>query len=212
MVPPPPKKKTGSSHLNKTFTRAIDLFGQLNVVPSRPFPSSPGPLFQKEGRCSAFDIKIIFQTHFHRKGCAPSLILKVRVFGTRVSEVAYSNLPGLRSFFFGTCIIIWKFMTKTFYSERVWIGLNTELRYGKTDNKKRATCVATLLQNELNSDVARFTNHIKPVLQQIRLLTGLNTGGKTCNIAVQLVLQSRIGLFPSVSTVLKSENNSYTCK
>ena len=24
---------------------------------------------------------------------------------------------------------------------------------------KRATCFATLLQNELNSDVARFTNH-----------------------------------------------------
>ena len=28
----------------------------------------------------------------------------------------------------------------------------------------------TLLQNELNSDVAHFTTHIKPVLQQIRLL------------------------------------------
>ena len=41
---------------------------------------------------------------------------------------------------------------------------------GKTGNKKRATCFATLLQNELNSDVARFTTHIKPVLQQIRLL------------------------------------------
>ena len=27
-----------------------------------------------------------------------------------------------------------------------------------------------MLQNELNSDVARFTTHIKPVLQQIRLL------------------------------------------
>ena len=29
----------------------------------------------------------------------------------------------------------------------------------------------------------------KPVLHQIRLLTGLNVGGKTCNIAFQLVLQ-----------------------
>ena len=51
-------------------------------------PSSPGPLFQNEGRCSAFDMEIIFhsqanKTHFHKKGCAPSLILKVRVFGTR---------------------------------------------------------------------------------------------------------------------------------
>ena len=50
------------------------------------------------------------------------------------------------------------------------------LRFGKTGNKKRATCLATLLQNELNSDVVRFITHIKPVLQQIRLLTGLNVG------------------------------------
>ena len=55
---------------------------------NRPFPSSPWPLFQNEGRCSAFDMEIIFhshanKTHFHKKGCAPSLILKVRVFRTR---------------------------------------------------------------------------------------------------------------------------------
>ena len=50
-------------------------------------------------------------------------------------------------------------------------------------------CLARLLQNELNSDVAGFTTHIKPVLQQIRLLTGLNVGGKTRNITIQLVLQ-----------------------
>ena len=46
-----------------------------------------------------------------------------------------------------------------------------------------------MLQNELNSDSARFTTHIKPVLQQITLLTGLNVGGKTHNIAFQLVQQ-----------------------
>ena len=27
--------------------------------------------------------------------------------------------------------------------------------------EKRATCLATLLQNELNSDVVRFTPHVK---------------------------------------------------
>ena len=59
---------------------------QVNI--NRPFPSSHGPLFQNEGRCSAFDMEIIFhshasKTHLHKKGCAPSLILKVRVFGTR---------------------------------------------------------------------------------------------------------------------------------
>ena len=59
---------------------------------NRPFPSSPGPLFQNEGRCSAFDMEIIFhshanKTHFHKKGRAPSLILKVIVFWNL--EVAY---------------------------------------------------------------------------------------------------------------------------
>ena len=51
---------------------------------NKPFPSSPGSLLQNERRCSAFDTEIIFysdanKTHFHRKGCAPSLILKERV-------------------------------------------------------------------------------------------------------------------------------------
>ena len=50
---------------------------------NRPFSSSPGSLFQNEGRCSAFDMETIFhfhanKTHFHKKGCAPSLILKQR--------------------------------------------------------------------------------------------------------------------------------------
>ena len=39
------------------------------------------------------------------------------------------------------------------------------LRNGQTGNRNYATCLATLLQNELTSDVARFTTHIKPVLQ-----------------------------------------------
>ena len=44
----------------------------------------PGPLFQNEGRCSAFDMEIIShshanKSHFHKKGSAPTLILKVRV-------------------------------------------------------------------------------------------------------------------------------------
>ena len=29
----------------------------------KPFPSSFGPLFQNEGRCSAFDMEIIFHSH-----------------------------------------------------------------------------------------------------------------------------------------------------
>ena len=62
-----------------------------NYTFNRPFPSSPGSLLQNEGRCSAFHVEIIFhshanKTHFHKKGCAPSLILKV---GFLDSEVAY---------------------------------------------------------------------------------------------------------------------------
>ena len=64
---------------------------------NRPFPSSSGPLFQNEGRGAAFDKGIIFHSHanktyFHKKGCAPSLILKVRVFGTRKWPVSMSSL------------------------------------------------------------------------------------------------------------------------
>ena len=60
---------------------------------NRPFPSSPGSLFQNEGRCSAFDVEITFhshakKTHFQKEDCAPSLIFKVRVFNWN-SEVAY---------------------------------------------------------------------------------------------------------------------------
>ena len=64
---------------------------------NRPFPSSPRPLFQNEGRCLAFDMEIIFhshanKTHFHKKGCAPSLILKVRGFGTRKWPIALCKI------------------------------------------------------------------------------------------------------------------------
>ena len=49
---------------------------------------SPGLLHQNKVKCSAFDMEMIFhfhanKTHFHKKGCALGLILKVRVFGTR---------------------------------------------------------------------------------------------------------------------------------
>ena len=55
---------------------------------NRPFPSSPGPLNQSEVKCSALDMKNNLNSHankphFHKKGCALALILKVTVFGTR---------------------------------------------------------------------------------------------------------------------------------
>ena len=53
-----------------------------------PFRSSSGPLYQNEVKCSAFDMEMNVhshanKTHFHKKGCALGLILKVKVFGTR---------------------------------------------------------------------------------------------------------------------------------
>ena len=59
-------------------------------------------------------------------------------------------------------------------SNMFFFNLASLLRFGKTGNKKSATYLATLLQNELYGDVAQFTTNIKPVLQQIRLLTGFN--------------------------------------
>ena len=55
---------------------------------NRPLKSSLGFLYQNEVKCSAFDVEMIFhshanKTHFHQKGCALDLILKVTVFGTR---------------------------------------------------------------------------------------------------------------------------------
>ena len=39
-----------------------------------------------------------------------------------------------------------------------------QLGYVKTGNKKPVTSFAILLKNELNSDVARFTNHLRTCL------------------------------------------------
>ena len=68
------------------------------------------------------------------------------------------------------------------------------LTFSRLGTEKRATknvqlVLQQVLQNELNNDAARYTTHIRPVLQQIRLLTGLNMGGKTRNIAIKLILQ-----------------------
>ena len=67
------------SEANTTGTRSSS---------STPFPSSTGPLYQNEVKCSAFNMKMIFhshanETHFHKKVCAVGLILKMRVLRTR---------------------------------------------------------------------------------------------------------------------------------
>ena len=63
---------------------------------NRPFPSSKKSHFQSEAKCEAIDMKMIFsydanETHFHNKGFALSLVLKVRFFGTRKWPIKLIN-------------------------------------------------------------------------------------------------------------------------
>ena len=50
------------------------------------------------------------------------------------------------------------------------------LRYGKTGNKRRATFLATLLQNELNRDVARFTTQVQTCLATNQVVNRFERG------------------------------------
>ena len=76
---------------NKTFYSQRVWIGyniELAELVYRPFPSSPGPLYQNEVKCSSFDMEMIFhshgnETHFIQKGYVLGLILKVRDFETR---------------------------------------------------------------------------------------------------------------------------------
>ena len=69
---------------------------------NRPFPSSPGPLYQNEVRCSAFDMEMICHSHankyhFHKKGLAPNLLLIQRPGGTRKWPISFNGkLMGFR--------------------------------------------------------------------------------------------------------------------
>ena len=63
------------------------------------------------------------------------------------------------------------------------------LRYSETGNKKRATRFATLLQNESNTDVARFVTHFRTLLPTNEVVRFVFVGGKKRNIAIQLILQ-----------------------
>ena len=65
-------------------------------VPNRPFPSSKTSHFQIEAKCEAIDVKMIFnydanKTHFHNKGFALRLVLKVRFFETRKWRIVFNN-------------------------------------------------------------------------------------------------------------------------
>ena len=59
---------------------------------NRLFPSSKTFHFQNEAKCETFVVEmsficIIIKTHFHNKSFALSLVLKVKLFGTRKSPI-----------------------------------------------------------------------------------------------------------------------------
>ena len=75
--------------------------GNRDFQDNRPFPSSKKSHFQSEAKCEAIDMKMIFnydanKTHFHNKGFALNLVLKVRFFGTRKWPIGMPNNEGMR--------------------------------------------------------------------------------------------------------------------
>ena len=72
-----------------------------NLISNRPFPSSKKSHFQNEAKCETFVVKmsficIIIKTHFHNKGFALSLALKVRFFGTRKWPIRSTQMTQVR--------------------------------------------------------------------------------------------------------------------
>ena len=100
----------------KTKPQTTTIIGHFRVPPR--------PLFQNEGRCSAFDTEIIFhshanKSHFHKNSCAPSLILKVRVFGTRKWPISLwiCSLLACPELLAGTQLTFLKFFRCSQFSE-----------------------------------------------------------------------------------------------
>ena len=67
---------------------------------NRPFPGSKKSHFQSEAKCEAIYMKMIFnydanKIHFHNKGFALSLVLKVRFFGTRKWPIKIGSISSL---------------------------------------------------------------------------------------------------------------------
>ena len=92
--------------------------------------------------------------------------------------------------------------------------VHVKLSYSKTGNKKRATCFATLLQNDMNTDVARFTTRIRTCLATNKVARLFFVDGKTRNSHIRLVLQQwcTFLLLLSISPHLKTVNRLLICK
>ena len=101
--------------LTKIETRKKEAWGKTSRIkplsPSRPFTSSPGPLYQNKVKCSAFDIETVF--HSHANETHFGLILKVKVFGTRKWPV-WPNIHIYKSF------ILFPYMSLRNYWEKLF--------------------------------------------------------------------------------------------
>ena len=85
---------------------------------TRPFPSSPGPLYQNEIKCSAFDMQMILHshannTHFHKKGCAP----RASYWKWGILELGNGLLSIKPRFFFQHSIVNVKWTAADFFEE-----------------------------------------------------------------------------------------------
>ena len=74
----------------------------VNFPFNRPFPSSKKFHFQNEAKCETFVVEMSFnydanKTHFHNKGFALSLVLKVKLFGTRKWPISLQTQTYFRS-------------------------------------------------------------------------------------------------------------------
>ena len=74
----------------------IDSEIQTIIILPGQFPSRPRPLFQSEVKCQPIDMEMTFffpflfyaiKSHFHKKGFALGLFLKVADFGSRKSLI-----------------------------------------------------------------------------------------------------------------------------
>ena len=83
----------------RKWNSGLENFAPVSRLPfvriNRPFPSSITH-FQSEAKCEAIDMKMIFnydtnKTHFHNKGFALSLVLKVKFFGTRKWPIPFTG-------------------------------------------------------------------------------------------------------------------------
>ena len=94
------------------------------VVYNRPLPWCSKPRFQSEARCEAIDVKMIYykyshanKTHFHKKGFALTLVLRVRIFGTRKWPVSWLCTSAWTIFWVFPRLIL----KDEFYSKRAFL-------------------------------------------------------------------------------------------